>query len=56
MERIVHIARSFEAADQHDRKQSKSLSANERIKISRALRRRVFGKDPVDIKEWHRQK
>jgi len=56
MERVVHIARSFEEADRYDRAQSRQLTANERIKISRRLQRRVFGNNCIDIREWHQKK
>lgn len=51
MERIVHIARSFEEADQWDREQSRSLTPRERQEIARVLRKRAFGDECPDVRE-----
>ena len=56
MKRIVNIARSFKEAEEWDIKQQISMTPDERLQISRILRERVYGKNCVDVREWHRKK
>ncbi len=53
MERVVHISRSFEEAEQWDIEQSLALSPDQRLEAARVLRERVFGKDQPDIRAYH---
>jgi hypothetical protein len=55
MEKICHISRSFEEADDYDRQQAKRLTPNERIRISRQLRKRFYSTPQADVREWHRK-
>lgn len=55
MERIVNIAKNFAEADAYDRRQARELTPAQRIQIARKLQRRVFGRNPPDIKEWHQR-
>jgi hypothetical protein len=54
MERIVHIARSFAEADKWDIRQQMAMTPQERMRVAKAIKERMFpGKNP-DIREWHR--
>jgi hypothetical protein len=54
MERIVHISRSFEEAEQWDIEQNLSMTPEERLAAARELAERVYGKDQPDVREYHR--
>lgn len=56
MERIVHKARSFKAADEWDIRQHVELSPRERQQIARELKRRVYGTAVPDVRACHRKK
>jgi hypothetical protein len=51
MERIVHISRSFEEAEEWDIEQNISMTPEERLAAAKVLRERVFGKDQPDVRE-----
>ena len=54
MERIARKFKSFKAAEEAERRLQKSMTPDERMRIARELRDRVFpGKQP-DVREWHR--
>ncbi|MBW2254426.1 MAG: hypothetical protein JRI25_07495 [Deltaproteobacteria bacterium] len=50
MERIFHIARSFEEADRWDRQQQHAMTADERRALLKHLKERVFGNEQVDVR------
>jgi len=56
MERIVHKARNFKAADEWDVRQHTELSPVERQRIARELKRRVYGDAAPDVRACHRKK
>lgn len=51
MERIVHISRSFEEAEEWDILQSIMMTPEERLEAAKELRDRVYGKDRPDVRE-----
>jgi len=53
MERIVHIARDFRDAREWDIQQHVSLTPEERQRIAKELRDRVYGTDCPDVREAH---
>lgn len=53
MERVVHIAKSFEEAEEWDIKQQLEMTPQERIWVARDLQRKVYG-PPKDIRACHR--
>lgn len=53
MERIVHIAKSFEEAEEWDIQQNISMTPDERLTAARELAERVYGKDQPDVREFH---
>jgi len=53
MERIVHIAKSFEEAEAWDIQQNISMSPEERLAAARMLAERIYGKDQPDVREYH---
>lgn len=53
IERIVNKADGFEAADQWDREQHRSLSPQERMQAARTLKMRAFPADAPDVRECH---
>ena len=50
-QRIVHKARSFEAARQWDIQQQVDMSASDRLRAVRSLQARVYGKHVPDIRQ-----
>jgi hypothetical protein len=55
MERIVHISRSFEEAEEWDIRQNFEMTPEERLLAARQLSLRVFGKDQPDVREYYNQ-
>jgi hypothetical protein len=56
MKRIVNIAKGFKEAEAWDIKQQIEMTPDERLRASRILRDRVYGKNCMDVREWHRKK
>jgi hypothetical protein len=54
MKRICNIAKNHKDADEWDIRQHVAMSPNERMKIARILRERVYGKKTMDVREWQR--
>ena len=54
MERIVNKARSFKEADEWDKRQHREMTVAERFAVLSELKRRVYGPNPPDVREWHR--
>ena len=54
--RIVNKAKGFKEAEAWDIRQQINMTPDERIRVSRLLRKRVYGKHCVDVREWHRKK
>ena len=55
MERFVHRAKGFAQADEWDVAQHKRLTLHERLRQSDELKKRIFGNNPLDLRQWHRQ-
>jgi hypothetical protein len=55
MIRIAKKSHSFEAAEQWNLQQYREMSPNERIAVARALQRKVYGRNPPDVRECHRE-
>jgi hypothetical protein len=55
MERVVHIAKSFEEAEQWDIEQNLAMTPEERLKAAKELKDRVYGKNPPDVREFYIQ-
>jgi len=54
VERTGQKFKSFKEAEEAERRLHKSMTPDERMRIARELRDRVFpGKQP-DVREWHR--
>lgn len=51
MERIVHIAKSFEEAEQWDIEQNLSMTPEERLDAAWQLVLQVYGTDAPDIRD-----
>ena len=51
MERICKISKDFKDADRWDIEQQIRLLPNERLRIARILRERVYGKNTKDVRE-----
>jgi hypothetical protein len=55
MERVVHRARSFAAADAWDVAQQKKLTPSERAGQAAELKKRNFPPEALDLRAWYRQ-
>jgi hypothetical protein len=51
MERVYHIARSFEEADRWDRQQQRAMTPDERRSLLKHLKERAFGTEQVDVRD-----
>jgi len=51
LKRIIHIATNHEEADEWDIKQHIRMTPDERMRIARILRERVYGKNTKDVRE-----
>jgi hypothetical protein len=55
MERIVHIAKSFEEAEWWDIEQNLAMTPDERLEAAKELKERVYGKNPPDVRGFYIQ-
>ena len=53
MERIVHKTHDFQTADEWDRQQHLRMSAQERMRVARMLKDRVYSPDAKDVRACH---
>jgi predicted Fe-S protein YdhL (DUF1289 family) len=51
MDRVVRKSRSFDEADRWDVEQHTSMTPDERQRVAKELRERVYGKDAPDVRE-----
>jgi hypothetical protein len=51
MERVAHRARGFADADAWDVAQMRAMTPDERRRVAKALRDRVFGRDCPDVRD-----
>ena len=56
MKRIYHKAKNFKEAEEWDIHQYLSMTPEERQKVSRVLRKRVYGRKILDVRESVRGK
>ena len=56
MERIVHKSTSFEEAKEWDIRQQLAMTPEERLNAAKELQRRVYGPNPIDVREAERQR
>lgn len=56
MERVAFKTTSFAEADRWDREQVWAMTPDERLRILRILRERVYGKDAPDVRESERRR
>ena len=53
MERIVHKTHDFQTADEWDMQQHLRMSAQERMRVARRLKDRVYSPDAKDVRACH---
>ncbi len=56
IKRVVNIARSQEEAREWDIRQALEMTHEERQKVARVLKERVYGENNPDVREWHQSK
>ena len=54
MDKVVFVAENHREAEEHDIRQNRKKTPDERIEAFIELRRRLYGEDLVDIKEYER--
>jgi hypothetical protein len=54
MERIVRKSRDRVVAQEWDIDQQISMTASDRLRAARILKTRVYGRETMDVREWHR--
>jgi len=54
IEPIAQKTRSWEEADRWDVQQHVSMTHQERLRVARALKDRVYSRTAKDVREWHR--
>lgn len=53
MERIVHKTRDFRAADEWDMEQHLRMTPQERMRVARMLKDRVYSPEAKDVRAGH---
>ena len=53
MERVVHISRSFEEAEQWNIDQNVAMTPDQRLEAAKMIRERVYGTGNPDIREYY---
>jgi hypothetical protein len=56
MERVFRKFTNFEEAEQHDIEYYIHLSVDQRDEIARVLKKRAYGDDVPDIREYHKSR
>jgi hypothetical protein len=56
MKRIVHLARDFREAEEWDIEQALSMTADQRRRVAKELRKRVYGSRTIDVRRAERRK
>jgi hypothetical protein len=54
MDRVVFVAENHREAEEHDIRQNREKTPDERIAAFIELRHRLYGEDLIDIKEYER--
>lgn len=55
MERVVHVARSFDEAEDWDVRQQVAMTPQQRMRAARALKDRAYPGRQKDVRECHRR-
>jgi len=53
MKRVVHKSNSFKDAEEWDIQQQINMTPQQRLHVAKILRERVYGKNSIDIREFH---
>ena len=53
MERIVFKTKDFKEAEEHDIEQNISMTPAERQEAAKKIREKIYGKDNLDVREYH---
>ncbi len=56
MERIANKARNHKEAEIWDISQHINMTPQERLEIVDTLKKKVYGEDVKDVREWHNKK
>ncbi len=56
MERLIHKSKSFKKAEEWDISQHIGMTPDERQEVAAELRKRVYGKGTIDVREAERNK
>ncbi len=56
IERIIHISKNFQDAEVWDILQHVQMSPEKRQQAAAELRKRAYGKDVPDVREFYQQK
>lgn len=56
MERVIHKSKSFKQPEEWDILQPIGMTSEERQAVAAELRKRVYGKDAVDVREAEHKK
>ncbi len=56
MERVIHKSKSFKQAEEWDISQHISMTPDEHQEVAAELRKRVYGRGAVDVREAERNK
>ena len=53
MKRIVHKSHSFQEAEKWDIQQQINMTPQQRLESAKELRKRVYGTNLLDVREYH---
>ena len=56
MKKVMQKFKNFREAEAREIQEQISLTPYQRQEIAKALKERIFGKNPPDVREWERRK
>jgi len=56
MKRVARKFRNLKEAEEREIEEQVSLSLEERQQIAKALKEKIYGKNPPDVRVWERRK
>jgi len=56
MKRVSNIANNFKEAEKWDILQNSQMTPEQRQKIAKVLRQRVYGKNTLDVREYYKKR
>ncbi len=56
MKRVANISKNYQEASEWDIRQALSMTHEERQQAAAKLKKKVYGTDNPDVREWHRNK